>query len=180
MCIGLLAVIVLAFAGLSAFSRGKPPTGLAGDGRLSPCPDSPNCVCSEADSLPSSIAPLAFTGSPDTAPRGIYCERSRQAVGPCRPRTATTSPRHIAPRSSASSTILNVASIPHPSSFTSAPPPASGAPTWASIAAAPRVSAQRSLPSRVLHRGCRNDCSASCVAYAANCPTRKRHKAVAR
>ena len=66
-CIGLLAVIVLAFAGLSAFSRGKPPTGLAGDGRLSPCPDSPNCVCSEADSLPSSIAPLAFTGSPDTA-----------------------------------------------------------------------------------------------------------------
>lgn len=34
------------------------------DGRLAPCPDSPNCVCSQADDARHAIAPLPLTGSP--------------------------------------------------------------------------------------------------------------------
>ena len=37
------------------------------DGKLRPCPDMPNCVCS-TDSAPAHfIEPLAFTGAPETA-----------------------------------------------------------------------------------------------------------------
>ncbi|MFT5127796.1 MAG: hypothetical protein ACI8W8_001403 [Rhodothermales bacterium] len=63
----LIAVLPLGLVALSILSSGKPPAGLASDGRLSPCPDSPNCVCSETDGPLSSIAALAFSGSPETA-----------------------------------------------------------------------------------------------------------------
>ena len=33
------------------------------DGRLTPCPSSPNCVCSQATDPGHAIAPIAFTGS---------------------------------------------------------------------------------------------------------------------
>jgi uncharacterized protein (DUF1499 family) len=36
-------------------------------GKLSPCPDSPNCVCSEDPSGPHAIAPLEFKGAPNEA-----------------------------------------------------------------------------------------------------------------
>lgn len=42
------------------------PYGLA-EGKLLPCPDSPNCVCSEYTEDKHSIEPLKFTGDADTA-----------------------------------------------------------------------------------------------------------------
>ncbi len=40
----------------------QPPTLGATAGRLHPCPDSPNCVCSQDPDADHQIAPLAFTG----------------------------------------------------------------------------------------------------------------------
>lgn len=37
------------------------------DGKLRPCPGSPNCVCSEYPGNAHSIEPLIFPGDPDTA-----------------------------------------------------------------------------------------------------------------
>ncbi|NQV24461.1 MAG: DUF1499 domain-containing protein [Rhodopirellula sp.] len=37
------------------------------NGKLRPCPNSPNCVCSEFPGSQHSIEPLAITGSPDAA-----------------------------------------------------------------------------------------------------------------
>ena len=37
------------------------------DGRLRPCPNSPNCVSSESDSTSSRIEPLSFQGRPEKA-----------------------------------------------------------------------------------------------------------------
>lgn len=49
---------------LSACS-GSPPDNLGVDrGRLAPCPSSPNCVSSQADSGDQQIAPLALQGNP--------------------------------------------------------------------------------------------------------------------
>ena len=47
---------------------GERPANLgAKDGRLAACPGSPNCVSSRAADERHRIAPLAFTGDPDTA-----------------------------------------------------------------------------------------------------------------
>lgn len=40
--------------------------GLMND-QLSPCPDTPNCVCSEDSSSPAYIAPLSFSGTAENA-----------------------------------------------------------------------------------------------------------------
>jgi len=58
-------LLVLSFAVLSCTSqrRGKP--GLV-EGRLSPCPGSPNCVSSEEEGS-SQIDPLSFKGTPEQA-----------------------------------------------------------------------------------------------------------------
>lgn len=37
------------------------------DGKLRPCPDTPNCVCSEGRSPGGKVEPLAFTGTPEAA-----------------------------------------------------------------------------------------------------------------
>ncbi len=37
------------------------------DGRLSPCPASPNCVCSQDDDVAHQIEPLRFVGTPRQA-----------------------------------------------------------------------------------------------------------------
>jgi len=37
------------------------------EGRLTPCPSSPNCVASQADDAQHRIAPLAFIGDPEAA-----------------------------------------------------------------------------------------------------------------
>jgi uncharacterized protein (DUF1499 family) len=54
--------LVLFLAILSIISRKKPSLGLL-NGRLRPCPNRPNCVCSEDKNLSSYIEPLSFSGN---------------------------------------------------------------------------------------------------------------------
>lgn len=64
-------VLVTGIMGLSLFSgcagsgsEGTTPRGLGHDqGRLSPCPDSPNCVSSQAEDPQHAIKPLTYEGS---------------------------------------------------------------------------------------------------------------------
>jgi uncharacterized protein (DUF1499 family) len=37
------------------------------NGKLRPCPGTPNCVCSESDKSDEQVAPLSFTGAPEAA-----------------------------------------------------------------------------------------------------------------
>ncbi|MEW6517948.1 MAG: DUF1499 domain-containing protein [Thermodesulfobacteriota bacterium] len=46
---------------------GKPPEARLVDGRLRPCPQSPNCVSSEEQRPEAQVAPLAFQGPPEAA-----------------------------------------------------------------------------------------------------------------
>lgn len=65
----LLLVILLLFllvVGLACSSRQPTAIGLA-DGQLHPCPDSPNCVCSEQPNSAAFIAPLPFKGAADSS-----------------------------------------------------------------------------------------------------------------
>lgn len=71
---GLAAVIVLLLVGLSLASRKQPEPGLV-DGRLRPCPHSPNCVCSEWPQQGAFIEPLVFTTTASEAWRS-----AKQAV----------------------------------------------------------------------------------------------------
>jgi uncharacterized protein (DUF1499 family) len=57
-------------AGAACVSQRPVEAGLV-DGRLRPCPDSPNCVCSEAGEGESAIEPFAFEGDPDRAFRSL-------------------------------------------------------------------------------------------------------------
>lgn len=52
----------------SLLTREPGPVGLD-DGRLKPCPDRPNCVCSQSEASDErhAIAPLQFQGDPDVA-----------------------------------------------------------------------------------------------------------------
>jgi uncharacterized protein (DUF1499 family) len=68
----LALIVILVVAGwaltmflLSATAR-KPDTLGVKDGRLSACPSTPNCVCSQEDG-DHSVKPLAFEGDPDAA-----------------------------------------------------------------------------------------------------------------
>jgi uncharacterized protein (DUF1499 family) len=48
--------------------EGEPPAHLGvKDGQLAPCPDSPNCVSSQSTDENHTIAPLMYSGSPDSA-----------------------------------------------------------------------------------------------------------------
>ena len=61
----ILAIFLILFvilAVLSFLSRKMPEKGLI-NGRLSPCPGSPNCVCSEYRG-PNFVEPIHFTGPP--------------------------------------------------------------------------------------------------------------------
>lgn len=55
-----LALALLAF-GIVLFPKGHANVGLV-SGQLSPCPNTPNCVCSENTPKPSYIPPLVFSG----------------------------------------------------------------------------------------------------------------------
>ena len=56
--VGLAVLGVLAFFGLGVMSQGGTAPGLV-DGRLSPCPESPNCVSSEVETAPEkAVEPL--------------------------------------------------------------------------------------------------------------------------
>lgn len=75
---GALAMSPLAKAG---WFSGKPPNDIGlRDGRLKPCPETPNCVGSQ-DAGGSAIAPIAFRGEPDAAWRRLV------AVASALPRT---------------------------------------------------------------------------------------------
>lgn len=66
---GALLAAAAGAGGLVLWSRRPVEVGLA-DGRLRPCPPSPNCVCSQ-DADEHAIAPLAFRGDPDAAFRSL-------------------------------------------------------------------------------------------------------------
>ena len=59
-------VVVIAVSGLSGCSGKDPQLGLH-EGRLLPCPNSPNCVVSGARDDRASIEPIAYDGSRDEA-----------------------------------------------------------------------------------------------------------------
>ncbi len=61
-----LIVIVVPILVLYAMSLlAKAPANLGvKDGRLAPCPSSPNCVCTQAEDAEHQIAPIRFTGPP--------------------------------------------------------------------------------------------------------------------
>lgn len=64
--VALALLIVAAFVGVALSSRARPPSGLVG-GRLRPCPETANCVCSQDTDEEHAIAPLAVRGDPDEA-----------------------------------------------------------------------------------------------------------------
>jgi uncharacterized protein (DUF1499 family) len=74
----LLAVLplLLGAALVSASCRGTPP-GLV-EGRLAPCPSSPNCVCSEHPDERAALAPLAFPGDPAESFRSLVAFLERE------------------------------------------------------------------------------------------------------
>ncbi|WP_339736251.1 DUF1499 domain-containing protein [uncultured Gimesia sp.] len=60
-----VSFLLAAYLGIILWNTlSSPPTNLGiVDQRLSPCPDSPNCVCSQDASPPHEIAPLTYSGS---------------------------------------------------------------------------------------------------------------------
>lgn len=72
--IAIIISAILYFAGLSLSSRKQPVTGLF-NAQLRPCPDSPNCVCSEQADRPSYIEAFSYQGSDETA-----WQSARQAI----------------------------------------------------------------------------------------------------
>lgn len=62
----IIVIIGLVFIALSVSSRKQPELGLL-EGRLRPCPDSPNCVCSEYRDHSAFIAPLLFTNTAENS-----------------------------------------------------------------------------------------------------------------
>jgi len=71
--------VILVIAGtilgcMSCSSQGLPRLGLI-DGKLAPCPDSPNCVCSEYYGELSHVEPLAFAEDSRSA-----WKKAREAV----------------------------------------------------------------------------------------------------
>ena len=62
----LAAVLIATLLLMACASRGKQAPGLI-DGKLAPCPGTPNCVSSESDVEASRVEPLRFSGEPETA-----------------------------------------------------------------------------------------------------------------
>ena len=71
----LVAVVALTLGGWAmGLFAGKPPSNLgAKNGRLAPCPRSPNCVTSQGDPADAThhIAPIGFKGDPGAAWRAL-------------------------------------------------------------------------------------------------------------
>ncbi len=72
--IGIVFTLGLLTMAIALFPKGEAKVGLLGD-RLSPCPNTPNCVCSEDPSAYFYIEPLSFDDPADYA-----WQRVRQAV----------------------------------------------------------------------------------------------------
>lgn len=60
--LGLALLGVLAFYGMSGWSRISPPELGLVDGKLRPCPDRPNCVCSQDDKGTHQVEALPYVG----------------------------------------------------------------------------------------------------------------------
>ncbi len=63
---GVAMLPVVGLALLSAFSRRPANLGVV-DGRLAPCPDSPNCVSTQTDDAGHRMEPISWGGSPREA-----------------------------------------------------------------------------------------------------------------
>jgi uncharacterized protein (DUF1499 family) len=63
---GFVFGLCLLFVALSILSRKHPEIGIVED-RLKPCPERPNCVCSEEKGKPSSVSPFVFVGNSNSA-----------------------------------------------------------------------------------------------------------------
>lgn len=61
-CVSFLLAAYILILGVNWMSKPATQPG-AMDGRLAPCPESPNCVCSQDQSEQHQIAPLPFTGT---------------------------------------------------------------------------------------------------------------------
>ena len=71
---------------------GKPPTNIGvNDGRLAPCPDSPNCVSSQDDRTQCHISPIAFTGETAMARKAM----KQVILGMSGTRIVTETPEYI-------------------------------------------------------------------------------------
>jgi uncharacterized protein (DUF1499 family) len=62
-----LVVVVFVLTRLNVFSGKRPPNLGVTDGDLAPCPDSPNCVSTQAEDDDHRMAPIPYTGSPEAA-----------------------------------------------------------------------------------------------------------------
>jgi len=67
-------VLALLTLGFKLMPKGQAKLGLVA-GQLSPCPNTPNCVCSEDNSASAYVAPFAFKGVDESA-----WLRAKQAV----------------------------------------------------------------------------------------------------
>ncbi|MCB1607964.1 MAG: DUF1499 domain-containing protein [Xanthomonadales bacterium] len=59
----LALLVVVAFAGMSAWSRFSPPELGLVDGKLRACPGTPNCVSSQTDDPGKQVRPMAYVGN---------------------------------------------------------------------------------------------------------------------
>jgi len=78
--VGVVLLPVAALALLSAFSRRPSNLGVI-DGRLAPCPESPNCVSTQAQDAVHRMEPISYSGSAEDARARI------KALIASRPRT---------------------------------------------------------------------------------------------
>lgn len=85
----LLAVAAVLSLVVMACSARAPMVQLV-EGKLRPCPDTPNCVSSESKSTTAAIAPLALSGDPVAA-----WERAGQAVVAIGGRIQSRSANHL-------------------------------------------------------------------------------------
>jgi uncharacterized protein (DUF1499 family) len=72
--LGLAVIAAMVFAGvIIMFNQHTTPAAGLGvhEGRLAPCPPSPNCVCSQGGDAAHAIEPLRFTKSPAEAMAGL-------------------------------------------------------------------------------------------------------------
>jgi uncharacterized protein (DUF1499 family) len=65
--LGILLLIILPLLNPMIFAGTRPNNLGIRDGRLAPCPPSPNCVCSQCTDSLHQIAPLSFTSSSEQA-----------------------------------------------------------------------------------------------------------------
>ncbi len=68
---GLVVVLVAGVGFVRLFGAGRPPYLGLRNGQLAACPDSPNCVCSQANDALHQIAPIPFPGDSDAAMSAI-------------------------------------------------------------------------------------------------------------